>query len=287
MPENTQIKLFEEKKVRSIWDENEQQWYFSVIDVVEVLTESVNPRDYWFKMKKRVHSEDGLELSTICRQFKMTAQDGKMRETDCANVKSLLRIIQSIPSPKAEPFKQWLAQVGYERMQEIENPELAQKRMKELYEKKGYPKDWIDKRLRGIAIRQNLTDEWKERGITKEKDYAILTAEISKATFGLTPSEYKNVKGLTKKNQNLRDHMTDLELIFTMLGERVTTEISQQEKPEGFEENKDVARRGGNVAGVARKETEKELGHSVISSENFLNLDEKANGTLSEDNLPE
>lgn len=287
MLENTQIKLFEEKKVRSVWEDQEQQWYFSVIDVVEVLTESVNPRDYWFKMKKRVHSEDGLELSTICRQFKMTAQDGKMRETDCANVKSLLRIIQSIPSPKAEPFKQWLAQVGYERMQEIENPELAQERMKELYEKKGYPKDWIDKRLRGIAIRQNLTDEWKERGITKEKDYAILTAEISKATFGLTPSEYKNVKGLTKKNQNLRDHMTDLELIFTMLGERVTTEISQQEKPEDFEGNKDVARRGGNVAGVARKETEKELGHSVISSENFLNLDEKSNGTLSENNLPE
>ena len=247
MLENTQIKLFEEKKVRSVWEDQEQQWYFSVIDVVEVLTESVNPRDYWFKMKKRVHSEDGLELSTICRQFKMTAQDGKMRETDCANVKSLLRIIQSIPSPKAEPFKQWLAQVGYERMQEIENPELAQERMKELYEKKGYPKDWIDKRLRGIAIRQNLTDEWKERGITKEKDYAILTAEISKATFGLTPSEYKNVKGLTKKNQNLRDHMTDLELIFTMLGERVTTEISQQEKPEDFEGNKDVARRGGNA----------------------------------------
>ena len=287
MPENTQIKLFEEKKVRSVWNEEEQQWYFSVIDVVEVLTESVNPRDYWFKMKKRVHSEDGIELSTICRQFKMIAQDGKNRETDCANVKSLLRIIQSIPSPKAEPFKQWLAQVGYERMQEIENPELAQKRMKELYEQKGYPKDWIDKRLRGIAIRRNLTDEWKERGITKEKDFAILTAEISKATFGLTPSEYKNVKGLTKKNQNLRDHMTDLELIFTMLGERVTTEISQQEKPEGFEGNKDVARRGGNVAGVARKETEKELGHSVISSENFLNLDEKSNGTLSEDNLPE
>ena len=287
MPENTQIKLFEEKKVRSVWNEEEQQWYFSVIDVVEVLTESVNPRDYWFKMKKRVHSEDGIELSTICRQFKMIAQDGKNRETDCANVKSLFRIIQSIPSPKAEPFKQWLAQVGYERMQEIENPELAQKRMKELYEQKGYPKDWIDKRLRGIAIRQNLTDEWKERGITKEKDFAILTAEISKATFGLTPSEYKNVKGLTKKNQNLRDHMTDLELIFTMLGERVTTEISQQEKPESFEGNKDVARRGGNVAGVARKETEKELGHSVISSENFLNLDEKSNGTLSEDNLPE
>ena len=286
MSENTQIKLFEEKKVRSIWDEEEQQWYFSVIDVVEVLTESVNPRDYWFKMKKRVHSEDGFELSTICRQLKLLSSDGKKYSTDCANVKSLLRIIQSIPSPKAEPFKQWLAQVGYERMQEIENPELAQERMKDLYEKKGYPKDWIDKRLRGIAIRQNLTDEWKTRGITKEKDYAILTAEISKATFGLTPSEYKDVKGLTKKNQNLRDHMTDLELIFTMLGERVTTEISQQEKPDTFSENKKVAKRGGNVAGVARKETEKELGYSVISSENYLNL-ESNNGTLSEHNLSE
>ena len=225
-----QIKLFEDSKIRSVWDEEEEQWYFSVVDVVAVLTESVNPRDYWSKMKKRVHSEDGIELSTICRQLKMQSADGKFYNTDAANVKALLRIIQSIPSPKAEPFKQWLAQVGYERILEIENPELAQERMKELYEKKGYPKDWIDKRLRGIAIRQNLTDEWKERGITKEKDYAILTAEISKATFGLTPSEYKTVKGLTKKNQNLRDHMTDLELIFTMLGDRVTTEISQQEK---------------------------------------------------------
>lgn len=285
MPENTQIKLFEEKKVRSVWNEEEQQWYFVVVDVIEILTDSKNPTDYIKKMRKRdpVLSEGWGQLVTPLGV--QTA--GGTQRINCANVKSLLRIIQSIPSPKAEPFKQWLAQVGYERMQEIENPELAQERMKELYEKKGYPKDWIDKRLRGIAIRQNLTDEWKERGITKEKDYAILTAEISKATFGLTPSEYKNVKGLTKKNQNLRDHMTDLELIFTMLGERVTTEISQQEKPEDFEGNKDVARRGGNVAGVARKETEKELGHSVISSENFLNLDEKANGTLSEDNLPE
>lgn len=282
-----QIKLFEDSKIRSVWDEKEEQWYFSVVDVVAVLTESVNPRDYWFKMKKRVHSEDGIELSTICRQLKMQSSDGKFYNTDAANVKALLRIIQSIPSPKAEPFKQWLAQVGYERILEIENPELAQERMKELYEKKGYPKDWIDKRLRGIAIRQNLTDEWKERGITKEKDYAILTAEISKATFGLTPSEYKAVKGLTKKNQNLRDHMTDLELIFTMLGERVTTEISQQEKPDSFDENKDVARRGGNVAGIARKETEKELGHSVISSENYLDLDGGQNGTLPENQLSE
>lgn len=285
MPENTQIKLFEEKKVRSVWNEEEQQWYFVVVDVIEILTDSKNPTDYIKKMRKRdpVLSEGWGQLVTPLGV--QTA--GGTQRINCANVKSLLRIIQSIPSPKAEPFKQWLAQVGYERMQEIENPELAQERMKELYEKKGYPKDWIDKRLRGIAIRQNLTDEWKERGITKEKDFAILTAEISKATFGLTPSEYKNVKGLTKKNQNLRDHMTDLELIFTMLGERVTTEISQQEKPEDFEGNKDVARRGGNVAGVARKETEKELGHSVISSENFLNLDGKSNGTLPENNLPE
>ena len=284
MPENTQIKLFEEKKVRSVWNEEEKQWYFVVVDVIEILTDSKNPTDYIKKMRKRdpVLSEGWGQLVTPLGV--QTA--GGTQRINCANVKSLLRIIQSIPSPKAEPFKQWLAQVGYERMQEIENPELAQKRMKELYEKKGYPKDWIDKRLRGIAIRQNLTDEWKERGITKEKDYAILTAEISKATFGMTPSEYKEHKRLTEKNQNLRDHMTDLELIFTMLGERVTTEISQQEKPDTFSENKKVAKRGGNVAGVARKETEKELGHSVISSENYLNL-ESNNGTLSENNLSE
>ena len=271
MSEVTQIKLFEESKIRSVWNEEEQQWYFSVVDVVEVLTESPTPRQYWGKIKDREFSK--LQLSPIWVQLKMQSSDGKFYNTDAANVKALLRIIQSIPSPKAEPFKQWLAQVGYERILEIENPELAQERMKELYEKKGYPKDWIDKRLRGIAIRQNLTDEWKERGITKESDYAILTAEISKATFGLTPSKYKELKGLTKKNQNLRDHMTDLELIFTMLGERVTTEISQQEKPDTFEKNKTVARRGGKVAGVARKETEKELGHSVISTDNYLDLE--------------
>ena len=206
MNENHAVRLFEDKTIRSLWIDEEQQWYFSVIDVVQALTGSVNPRDYWFKMKKRVHSDDGIELSTICRQLKLEAPDGKMRETDCANVKSLFRIIQSIPSPKAEPFKQWLSQVGYERILEIENPELAQERMKDLYEQKGYSKDWIDKRLRGIAIRQNLTDEWKERGIDSKRDYAILTAEISKAAFGLTPAEYKNLKGLTG-NQDLRDNM--------------------------------------------------------------------------------
>lgn len=273
------IKIFQERKIRSVWNEEEDQWYFSVVDVVGVLTESVNPTDYLKKLRKRDESL-GSYIGTNCPQIEMYTASGVKRKTLAANVKSLLRIIQSIPSPKAEPFKQWLAQVGYERIQEIENPELAQERMKELYEKKGYSKDWIDKRLRGIAIRQNLTDEWKERGITKEKDFAILTAEISKATFGLTPSEYKVHKGLTKKNQNLRDHMTDLELIFTMLGERVTTEISQQEKPETFEENRNVANRGGNVAGIARKQTEKELGHSVISSENYLEKLESEDGTL-------
>lgn len=267
----TNIKLFQDKKIRSAWNEEEEQWYFSVVDVVEALTDSVNPADYLKKLRKRDEILSSY-LGTNCPLVEMLTETGKKRKTLAANVKGLFRIIQSVPSPKAEPFKQWLAQVGYERMLEIENPELAQERMKELYEKKGYPKDWIDKRLRGIAIRQNLTDEWKRRGIDSEHDYAILTAEISKATFGMTPSEYKEYKGLTKKNQNLRDHMDDLELIFTMLGERVTTEISQQEDPETFEESRKIAQRGGNVAGVARKETEKELGRSVSTPNNYLPL---------------
>lgn len=263
------IKLFQDKKIRSVWDETEQQWYFSVVDVVAALTDSVNPTDYLKKMRQRDASLAAY-LGTNCPQVEMMTESGKRRKVLAANIKGLFRIIQSIPSSKAEPFKLWLAQVGYDRIQEIENPELAQERMKELYEQKGYPKDWIDKRLRGIAIRQNLTDEWKERGITEKSDYAILTAEISKATFGLTPSEYKKYKGLMKKNQNLRDHMSDLELIFTMLGERVTTEISQKEKPDTFIENKQVAQRGGNVAGVAREQAEKELGRSIVSNQNFL-----------------
>ena len=266
--------LFQSKEIRRLWHENE--WVFSVIDIVAVLTDSANPRDYWYKMKIRVKEEDGFEPSTVCRQLKMEASDGKKRVTDCANTEGILRIIQSIPSPKAEPFKRWLAKVGYERIEEIENPELAQARMKEIYEKKGYPKDWIDKRLRGIAIRQNLTDEWKERGIEEQRDFAILTAEISKATFGMTPGEYKNLKNLPEKSKaNLRDHMDDLELIFTMLGERVTTEISKKEEPNSFDENKNVAQRGGKVAGNARKETEKEVGRSVISKNNYLDKDDK------------
>ena len=262
------IKLFQDKKIRSQWNEDEEQWYFSIVDVVEALTDSPTPRQYWRKMKDRDLKQ--YESYPFWVQLKLVSNEGKKYATDCANVKGILRVIQSIPSPKAEPFKQWLAQVGYERLEEIENPELAQERMKELYEKKGYPKDWIDKRLRGIAIRQNLTDEWKKRGITEERDYAILTAEISKATFGMTPSEYKEFKGLTKKNQNLRDHMDDLELIFTMLGERVTTEISEKEEPDTFDKSKKIARRGGNVAGVARRETEKELGRKVSTPKNYL-----------------
>jgi len=260
------LAVFQGKQIRKIIHEGE--WWFAVIDVVEVLTESPTPRQYWGKIKKREFTD--LQLSPVWVQLKLAAVDGKKYATDCANTKGLFRIIQSIPSPKAEPFKQWLAQVGYERIQEIENPELAQDRMKQLYEQKGYPKDWIDKRLRGIAIRQNLTDEWKERGISTERDFSILTAEIAKATFGITPSEHKELKGLARKNENLRDHMTDLELIFTMLGEKVTTEISQTEKPDTFVKNKKVAKRGGNVAGTARRETEKELGRSIVSKQNYL-----------------
>ena len=264
---DSKIVVFQDKQIRRTWMNG--QWYFSIADVVEFLTDSVDVKQYIKRMRQR----DPLlnrNWGTICTPVAMVAADGRRRSVQAADVKGLFRIIQSIPSPKAEPFKQWLAQVGYERVQEIENPELAQERMKAIYEAKGYPKDWIDKRLRGIAIRQNLTDEWKERGIKEEKDFAILTAEIARATFGVTPSEHRAIKGLTKKGQNLRDHMTDLELIFTMLGERVTTEISQQEKPDTFAKSKQVARRGGNVAGVARKETERELGHSVVSGQNFL-----------------
>ena len=244
------------------------EWWFSVVDVVEALTDSVNARDYWFRMKVRVKDQDGFQLSTICRQLKLLAPDGKMRETDCADIEGMFRIIQSIPSPKAEPFKRWLAKVGYERTQEIENPELATKRTRMLYKAKGYSDDWIEKRMRGIAIREELTDEWHKRGAQEQRDYEILTAEISKAAFGVTPSEYKKLKGL--KRQNLRDHMDDFELIFNMLGERSTTEIHRQEKSEGVPKLKQDANRGGKVAGIARKELEKELGRSVVSKGNFL-----------------
>lgn len=265
--ETQQIIVFQDKEIRRIFFNDE--WYFSIVDVVEYLTDSNDAKQY----VKRMRARDPLlnnKWGTICTPIEMTAKDGRRRKVQAATVKGLFRIIQSIPSPKAEPFKQWLAQVGYERVQEIENPELAQERMKQIYEAKGYPKEWIDKRLRGIAVRQSLTDEWQERGITEQRDFAILTAEISRATFGITPSEYRYVKGLTKKGQNLRDHMTDLELIFTMLGESSTTFISQQEKPDTFQKSKQVARRGGNVAGEARRKLEQESGRSIISSQNYL-----------------
>jgi len=269
--ENKGLVLFQEKKIRRIWYKNE--WWFSVVNVVQVLTDQHDyqlARNYWKVLKTRLKDE-GSETVTNCNRLKMRAADGKMRLTDTANSRILLRLIQSIPSHKAEPFKLWLAQVGKERLDEIENPELAQERMKKIYEAKGYPRNWIEKRLRGMAIRQDLTDEWQERGIRNKRDYAILTAEISKATFGMTPGQYKKFKNIPQKSKiNLRDNMTDLELIFTMLGERVTTEISKNEKPKQFLENRKVAKRGGSVAGKARKDTEKEIGKSVVTRKNYL-----------------
>ena len=243
------------------------EWFFSVEDIIQALTDSTNPKDYIKKMRKR-DNELNSDWGTICPQVEMIAKDGKKRKIMSSNVEGLFRIIQSIPSKKAEPFKKWLAKVGYERVQEIENPELAQKRMRALYKAKGYSDEWIEKRIRGIAIREELTDEWKNRGVKEGKEYSILTAEISKATFGLTPSEYRDLKGLNR--ENLRDHMTDLELIFTMLGEASTKEIAQNTDAQGFYENKTAAKKGGTIAGNARKQLELESGKSVISSDNYL-----------------
>ena len=266
------IKLFEEKKVRSVYNEQEEKWYFSIVDVVEVLTESPNPQVYWRVLKKRLLAE-GNQTVTNCNGLKMLAIDGKMRMTDVADTEQLLRLIQSIPSPKAEPFKQWLAQVGAERIAEIENPELAQARIRATYKAKGYSDAWIEKRIRGIQVRDELTNEWKNRGVKEGKEYSILTAEISKATFGIIPSEYKNLKGLTKTSENLRDHMTDLELIFTMLGEASTTEIAKNKNAQGFIENHKAAKAGGTIAGNARKELEKKSGAKIVTNQNFKNLD--------------
>ncbi len=263
--------VFQDKNIRRIWYNAE--WFYSVVDIVQVLTDSPTPRQYWGKVKDREFIQ--LELSPIWVQLKMPAEDGKLRYTDCINTKNAFRLIQSIPSKKAEPFKMWLAQVGKERIEEIENPELAQDRVKEYYVLKGYPKDWIDKRLRGIAIRQDLTDEWKSRGIQEEKDFAILTNEISKATFGKTVGEYKQFKGLKKPNQNLRDHMTDWELIFTMLGEKATTDITRTRDAQGFNDSRQAAKRGGQIAHNARSELEQETGELVVSKENYFHLTEQ------------
>lgn len=260
------IKLFDSRQIRTVWNDAEQKWYFVVADVIQVLTDTPNPTDYIKKMRKRdeLLSQGWGQLVTPL----LVDTAGGKQKLNCANAQGLLRIIQSIPSPKAEPFKLWLAQVGSDRLDEIENPELATQRTRELYKLKGYPDDWIEKRMRSIAIREELTGEWKNRGVKEQKDYAILTAEISKATFGLTPSQYKKVKGL--KSQNLRDHMNDLELIFSMLGEASTTAIVKTKNPEGFIQNKKVARQGGAVAGKARRDLETKTGQKVVSSENYL-----------------
>lgn len=250
----------------------QESWFFSIIDVVEVLTESSIPKRYWSDLKKKL-SEEGFEEYDEIVQLKLQAEDGKLRATDCANTETLFRLIQSIPSKKAEPFKRWLARVGYERIQEIDNPELAQERMKDLYEKKGYSKAWIDKRLRGIAIRQGLTDEWEKRGIRENIEFAILTNEISKATFGKNVEEYKKFKKLNR--ENLRDHMTDLELIFNMLGEASTSEIEKTQNPNKFSEHLLVSKKGGEIARNAREELESETGESVVSDENYLDKPEK------------
>jgi prophage antirepressor-like protein len=267
-PDDAQGKMvvFGAKRIRRAWHDG--QWYFSVVDIVAALTDSDNPRNYWNMMKARERKQSGIQLSTLCVQLKMQASDGKSYATDCVNTEAAFRIIQSIPSPKAEPFKRWLAQVGHERVQEIENPELAQQRMRELYRQKGYPSDWIEKRVRSIAIRDELTDEWKNRGVRERDEFAILTAEISKATFGVTPSEYKKLKGL--KRENLRDHMNDLELIFTMLGEAATTEIARNKDAQGFGPNQTAAREGGTIAGGARSQLEAKSGRKVVTSRNYL-----------------
>src|SRR3989338_1690086 len=263
--------VFQDRKIRRLWYNNE--WFYSVVDIVEVLTDSPTPRQYWGKVKDREFIQ--LELSQIWVQLKLPAEDGKLRYTDCVNTKNAFRLIQSIPSKKAEPFKVWLAQVGKERIEEIENPELAQDRVKEYYELKGYPKDWVDKRLRGIAIRQELTDEWKSRGVQEDKDFAILINEISKATFGKTVMEHKRFKGLEKQNQNLRDHMADWELILNMVSEKATTDITIAKDAKGFPELKQTAKEGGDLAKNTRKELEQKIGKSVVVPENYLYLSEK------------
>ncbi|MBU0461459.1 MAG: phage antirepressor protein [Nanoarchaeota archaeon] len=269
MDENNALAVFQGKNIRRVWHKDE--WYFSVVDVIAALTESPTPRQYWGKLKDREFFN--VELSPIWVQLKLPSADGKYYETDCANTEGLFRIIQSIPSPKAEPFKLWLAKVGYERVQEIQDPELAQRRMKELYRQKGYSEEWIEKRVRGIAIRDELTDEWKKRGVKTDREFALLTAEISKATFGMTPSEYKEFKGLNK--ENLRDHMNDLEMIFNMLGERVTTEITRVKDSKELVECKHASKEGGEVAGNARADAEKRIGRPITSRENFLDEPEK------------
>ena len=271
MTKTTQIAIFKGQKVRKTIHNNE--WWFSVVDVVAALTDSNIPRSYWSDLKIKLKKEGFSEVYEKIVQLRLEAPDGKLRETDSANTETIFRIIQAIPSPKAEPFKRWLAKVGYERVQEIEDPELATKRTRALYKAKGYSDDWIEKRMRGIQVREQLTNEWKNREVGGDKEYAILTAEISHATFGMTPSQYKKFKNL--KRENLRDHMNDLELIFSMLGEASTTEIAKNKNAQGFIQNKTAAKQGGDVAGNARKELERKSGKKISTKQNYLTTPEK------------
>lgn len=275
IPEN-HIVVFNDQKIRRVF--HNEEWWFSIVDVINVLSSSRNPKRYWSDLKRQlIEKEEFIQLYEKIVQLKLPAADGKKYNTDCANTETIFRVIQSIPSPKAEPFKRWLAKIGYERVQEIEDPELVSHRARELYKAKGYSDAWIEKRMRGIQIRSELTEEWKNRDVGGSKEYAILTAEISKATFGMTPTEYKDLKGLNR--ENLRDHMTDLELIFSMLGEASTTEIARNKNAQGLDENKKAAREGGNVAGNARKDLERKSGNKIITKQNYLDLTKKITQT--------
>ena len=278
MNEQNKLIPFEGKEIRKIWHDN--QWFFSVIDIIEVLTESATPRKYWNTLKTREP-----QLSSVCGQLKLPASDGKKYKTDCANTEGVLRIVMSVPSSKAEPLKLWLAQVGTERIEETENPELAFERAREIYRAKGYPEDWIGYREKSMLIRRQLTDEWQKRGIKENTEYAILTAEIAKATFGLTPTEHANLKGLEK--QNLRDHMTNLELIFSALGEESARIVTDRNNAQGFTKNRESAIEGGNIAGDARERFELKLNEKVVTSKNFLNLDKEKRNELPENKADE
>ena len=286
---NNEIKLFEGNQIRSIWDNEQEEWYFSVVDIVGALTDSKNPRDYWYRVKKRMTVEERSQLSTICRQLKLESSDGKMYNTDVADIQGIFRIIQSVPSPKAEPFKMWLAEVGKERLDEIIDPELTIDRALETYLRKGYSREWINQRLQAIQVRKELTDAWQDHGIKEGTEYAILTNEISKAWSGMTTREYKDYKGL--KKQNLRDNMSTTELILNMLAETATKDIANASNPYGLEENKKVAKRGGNVAKVARDTLEQETGKSIITTKNAIDfgrlINDVAEGLQNQDKSPE
>ena len=264
------VKIFEGSHIRSVWDNEKEEWYFSIIDVIASLTESSNPRDYWYRVKKRMSDEERSELSTICRQLKLKAPDEKMRLTDVADMQGIFRIIQSVPSPKAEPFKMWLAEVGKERIDEIIDPELTIDRALESYARKGYSREWINQRLQAIQVRKELTDTWQDHGVKAGNEYAILTNEISKAWSGMTTREYKDFKGL--KKENLRDNMSTTELILNMLAETATKDIAEATNPQGLDENKQVAQDGGSIAGDARKSIEARTGKPVITSKNAIDL---------------